>query len=247
MEFLKELWKKLRRKDKDAAENMRDYVADAKEAIEARKREIVDFRNKVAEVNQAKRVLERQLTDTEGEIAKWSTTLENIKNATLDLEAKKEKGAPVMAARNSATERAEGLRSSIKSQEEMLVQLRKQLMEAQSDLVEREQKLVTLAARQQAVKIRQGLNDAAAAFATGKGTLAAVDELEQKVISAEDRELAIGEEIALTKPGSEAAAVAAEFDPKKMRVQEDLDAFFGGPTQLPSSTEAGAKEIGPAA
>lgn len=242
MEFLKELWKKLRRKDKDAAENMRDYVADAREAIEKRKQEIVDFRNKVAEVNQAKRVLERQLTDTEAEIAKWTTTLENIKNAALDLEAKKEKGAPVMATRNSATERAEGLRASIKAQEEMLVQLRKQLMEAQSDLVEREQKLVTLAARQQAVKIRQGLNDAAAAFSTGKGTLAAVDELERKVISAEDREAAIGEEIALTKPGSEAAAIAAEFDPKKMKVQEDLDAFFGAPAPLPP-----AKDEGPAA
>ncbi len=227
MEFLKELWKKLRRKDKDAAENMRDYVADAREAIATRKREIVEFRNKVAEVNQAKRVLERQLIDTDAEIAKWSATLENIKNASLDLEAKKEKGTPVMAARNSATERAEGLRSSIKSQEEMLVQLRKQLMEAQSDLAEREQKLVTLAARQQAVKIRQGLNDAASAFSTGKNSLSAVDELELKVQSAEDREAAIGEEIALTKPGSEAAAVAAEFDPKKMRVQDDLDAFFG--------------------
>ncbi len=237
MEFLKELWKKLRRKDKDAAETMRDYVADAREAIENRKREIVDFRNKVAEVNQAKRVLERQLSDTDGEIAKWSATLENIRNAALDLEAKKEKGAPVMAARNSATERAEGLRSSIKAQEEMLVQLRKQLMEAQSDLAEREQKLVTLAARQQAVKIRQGLNDAAAAFSTGKGTLAAVDELERKVTSAEDREAAIGEEIALTKPGSEAAAVAAEFDPKRLKVQDDLDAFFGAPAALPPPKE----------
>lgn len=232
MEFLKELWKKLRRKDQDAAENMRDYVADAREAIENRKREIVDFRNKVAEVNQSKRVLERQLGDTDGEIVKWTATLENIRNAALDVEAKKEKGAPVMAARNSATERAEGLRSSIKAQEEMLVQLRKQLMEAQSDLAEREQKLVTLAARQQAVKIRQGLNDAAAAFSTGKGTLSAVEELERKVISAEDREAAIGEEISLTKPGSEAAAIAAEFDPKKLKVQDDLDAYFGSPAAL---------------
>ena len=75
MEFLKELWKKLRRKDKDAAENMRDYVSDAREAIENRKREIVDFRNKVAEVNQAKRVLERQLSDTDSEIAKYAKGL----------------------------------------------------------------------------------------------------------------------------------------------------------------------------
>ena len=229
MEFLKELWKKLRRKDKEAAENMRDFVADAREAIEKRKREIVEFRNKVAEVNAAKRVLERQLTDTEGELKKWTATLENIKSADLDIEAKKEKGAPVMAARNSASERAEGLKQSIKAQEEMLVQLRKQLMEAQSDLAEREQKLVTLAARQQAVKIRQGLNDAAAAFSSGKHSLSAVDELEQKVVSAEDKAAAVGEEIELTKPGSEAAAIAAEFDPKKMKVQDDLDAFFGGP------------------
>ena len=84
------------------------------------------------------------------------------------------------------------------------------------------------------MKIRQGLNDAAAAFSTGKGTLSAVDELERKVISAEDREAAIGEEISLTKPGSEAAAIAAEFDPKRLKVQDDLDAYFGSPAALPA-------------
>lgn len=238
MEFLKELWKKLRRRDQDAAENIRDYVSDAREAIEKRKGEIVEFRNKVAEVNQAKRVLERQLADADAEVVKWSITLENIRTSPLDIEAKKEKGAPVMAARNSATERADGLRSSIKAQSEMLVQLRKQLMEAQSDLAEREQKLVTLAARQHAVKIRQGLNDAAAAFSTGKGTLSAVDELERKVTAAEDREAAIGEEITLTKPGSEAAAIAAEFDPKKLKMQDELDAFFGAQPALPAASSA---------
>ncbi len=229
MEFLKELWKRLRRKDKDAAENMRDYVSDAREAIEARKREIIEFRNKVAEVNQAKRVLERQLTDTDGELVKWNATLDNIKASNLDLEAKKEKGSPVMAARNSAADRADGLRQSVKAQEEMLTQLRKQLMEAQSDLADREQKLVTLAARHHAVKIRKGLNDAAAAFATGKSTLSAVDQLEQKVMSEEDRAAALAEEIDLTKPGSEAAAIAAQFDPKRMKVNDDLDSFFGVP------------------
>lgn len=242
MEFLKELWKKLRRKDKDAAENMRDYVADAREAIEARKREIIEFRSKVAEVNQAKRVLERQLADTDGELAKWSATLENIKASSLDLEAKKEKGAPVMAARNSAAERAEGLRQSIKAQEDMLAQLRKQLMEAQTDLADREQKLVTLAARHHAVKIRKGLNDAAAAFATGKSTLSAVDQLEQKVMSEEDRAAALAEEIELTKPGSEAAAIAAQFDPKRMKIQDDLDSFFGGaPAPAPAPPAETAK------
>jgi phage shock protein A len=195
MEFLKELWKKIRRKDKDAAENMRDYVADAREAIEARKREIIEFRGKVAEVNQAKRVLERQLSDAESELNKWNATLENIKTSNLELEAKKEKAAPVMAARNSASDRAEGLRQSIKAQEEMLVQLRRQLMEAQSDLAEREQKLITLAARHHAVKIRKGLNDAAAAFESGKNTLSAVDQLEEKVLNEEDRTAALAEEI----------------------------------------------------
>ncbi len=238
MEFLKELWKKLRRKDKDAAENMRDYVADAREAIESRKREIIEFRSKVAEVNQAKRVLERQLGDTEAELTKWTATLENIKVSNLDLESKKEKGAPVMAARNSAAERAEGLRQSIKAQEEMLVQLRKQLMESQSDLADREQKLVTLAARHHAVKIRKGLNDAAAAFATGKSTLSAVDQLEQKVMNEEDRAAALAEEIELTKPGSEAAAIAAQFDPKRMKVQDDLDSFFGEAPAAPAEASA---------
>lgn len=238
MEFLKELWKKLRRKDKDAADNMRDYVADAREAIEARKQEIVSFRGKVAEVNQAKRVLERQLADTEAEVKKWNATLDNIKDSSLELEEKKEKGAPVMTARNSAMERAEGLRQSVRAQEEMLVQLRKQLVEAQSDLADREQKLVTLAARHHAVKIRKGLNDAAAAFSTGKNSLSAVDQLEQKVMSEEDRTAAIAEEIELSKPGSEAAAIAAEFDPKRMKVQDELDDFFGaGP-----ATEAVASE-----
>jgi len=241
MEFLKELWKKLRRKDKDAAENMRDYVADAREAIEARKQEIIEFRNKVAEVNQAKRVLERQLGDTEGELNKWTATLENIKASNLDLEAKKEKGAPVMAARNSATERAEGLRQSIRAQEEMLIQLRKQLMEAQSDLADREQKLVTLAARHHAVKIRKGLNDAAAAFATGQSTLSAVDQLEQKVMNEEDRAAALAEEIDLTKPGSEAAAIAAQFDPKRVKVQDDLDNFFGQSPAPPAALENNAE------
>ncbi|MCW5965593.1 MAG: PspA/IM30 family protein [Bryobacterales bacterium] len=237
MEFLRELWKRLRRKDKDAAENMRDYVADAREAIEARKREIIEFRGKVAEVNQAKRVLERQLGDTDAELAKWNATLENIKASNLDLEAKKEKGGPVMAARNSAAERAEGLRHSIQAQDEMLVQLRKQLMEAQTDLADREQKLVTLAARHHAVKIRKGLNDAAAAFATGKSTLSAVDQLEQKVMSEEDRAAALAEEIDLTKPGSEAAAIAAQFDPKRMKMQDDLDNFFGGAPAEPAAEE----------
>jgi phage shock protein A len=237
MEFMKELWKKIRRKDKAAAENMRDYVADAREAIDKRKQEIVEFRNKVAEVNQAKRVLERQLTDTDAEVKKWSNTLDHIRASDLDLEAKKEKGAPVMTARNSAMERAEGLRESIKTQEEMLVQLRKQLMEAQSDLADREQKLVTLAARHHAVKIRKGLNDAAAAFATGKSTLSAVDQLEQKVMSEEDRAAAIAEEIDLSKPGSEAAAIAAQFDPKRMKVADDLDAFFGPSTPAAPPSE----------
>lgn len=230
MEFLKELWTKVRRKDKDAAENMRDYVADAREAIEARKRGIVEFRGKVAEVNQAKRVLERQLADADADLKKWNATLENIKTADLDLETKKEKALPVMTARNSAGDRAEGLRQSIKAQEEMLVQLRKQLMESQSDLAEREQKLVTLAARHHAVKIRKGLNDAAAAFESGKNTLSAVEQLEQKVISEEDRTAAIAEEIEFTRPGSEAAAIAAQFDPKRLRLQEDLDAFFSSPS-----------------
>jgi|GEM_PF-4519008 len=237
MEFLKELWKKLRRKDKDAAENMRDYVADANEAIEARKREIVEFRNKVAEVNAAKRVLERQLTESEGDVAKWSATLEQIKGSSLDLEVKKEKATPVMAARNSASERADGLRQSIKAQEEMLVSLRKQLMEAQSDLAEREQKLVTLAARHHAAKIRKGLNDAATAFESGKGSLAAVDDLERKVQTEEDRAAAVADEIAFTKPGSEAAAIAAEFDPKRMRLQDDLDSFFGTPAKNEAPVE----------
>lgn len=237
MEFLKELWKKLRRKDKDAAENMRDYVADANEAIEARKREIVEFRNKVAEVNAAKRVLERQLTESEGDVAKWSATLEQIKGSSLDLEVKKEKATPVMAARNSASERADGLRQSIKAQEEMLVSLRKQLMEAQSDLAEREQKLVTLAARHHAAKIRKGLNDAATAFESGKGSLAAVDDLERKVQTEEDRAAAVADEIAFTKPGSEAAAIAAEFDPKRMRLQDDLDSFFGTPAKNETPVE----------
>lgn len=238
MEFLKELWKKLRRRDQEAAENLRDYVADAREAIEKRRGEIVEFRNKVAEVNQAKRLLERQLADADSEVAKWSVTLENIRTSSLDLDTKKAKGAPVMAARNSATERADGLRSSIRAQEEMLSQLRKQLMEAQSDLAEREQKLVTLAAREHAVKVRQGLNDAATAFSSGKSTLSAVDELERKVTAAEDRQAAIGEEIALTKPGSEAAAIAAEFDPKKLKMQDELDAFFGGQAALPEAKAA---------
>jgi chromosome segregation ATPase len=91
MEFLKELWKKIRRKDKAAAENMRDFVADAREAIEKRKQEIVEFRSKVAEVNQAKRVLERQLSDADAEVMKWTKTLEHIKASDLDLEAKRKR------------------------------------------------------------------------------------------------------------------------------------------------------------
>ena len=146
-----------------------------------------------------------------------------------------------MAARNSATERAEGLRQSIRAQEEMLIQLRKQLMEAQSDLADREQKLVTLAARHHAVKIRKGLNDAAAAFATGQSTLSAVDQLEQKVMNEEDRAAALAEEIDLTKPGSEAAAIAAQFDPKRVKVQDDLDNFFGQSPAPPAALENNAE------
>jgi phage shock protein A len=148
-----------------------------------------------------------------------------------------------MTARNSAAERAEGLRESIKTQEEMLVQLRKQLMEAQSDLADREQKLVTLAARHHAVKIRKGLNDAAAAFATGKSSLSAVDQLEEKVMSEEDRVAALSEEIELTKPGSEAAAIAAQFDPKRMKVADDLDAFFGSSTPAVTESESGGEPL----
>ncbi|MCP5120537.1 MAG: hypothetical protein GY953_57825, partial [bacterium] len=88
MKVLKELYKKLKRKDKEAAENMRDYVADAREAIDARNKEIAEFRVKVAEVNQAKRGLERSLKETDADIAKWNSPIERIKSSDREVEAK---------------------------------------------------------------------------------------------------------------------------------------------------------------
>jgi phage shock protein A len=235
MKFFKQLYKKLKRADAQAAENMRDYVADAKEAIEARKKEIVDFRTKVAEVNQAKRGLERNLIETEADVKKWDATLERIKTSDLDVEEKKQKGLPVLKARNSAQSRVDDLKKSIADQEAVLRSLRQQLIKAQSDLAEREQKLATLAARKQAAKVREGLSQASAAFSTGSRGLSAVDELEAKVRSEEDRVAAFEEEASLTQASSEAAAVATEFDPGAVNLDSELDEMFGSSEKTKSS------------
>lgn len=231
MKFFKELYKKLRRADKEAADNMRDYVADAKDAIAARKKEIVEFRTKVAEVNQAKRGLERNLADAEADVRKWDATLEKIKASDMGLEEKKTKGLPVLQARNSCQSRVDDLKKSITDQETVLKSLREQLIKAQSDVAEREQKLSTLAARKQAAKVRAGLSQASAAFATGTKGLAAVDELEARVKSDEDRVAAFEEEASLTAATSEADAVAAEFDSSKANLDSELDAMFGTPAK----------------
>ncbi|MCP5110036.1 MAG: hypothetical protein GY953_04300, partial [bacterium] len=195
------------------------------EAIDARKKEIAEFRVKVAEVNQAKRGLERNLKETDADIAKWNSTIERIKNSDMEVEAKKEKGLPVLKARNSAQERADDLNKSIADQEAILKTLRQQLVQAQSDMAEREQKLATLAARKQAAKVRAGLSQASAAFSAGKHTLSAVDELETKVRTDEDRVAAFEEEASMTT-SSEADAVASEFDAKKTNLDAELDDMF---------------------
>lgn len=228
MQFFKELYKKLKRADSKAAEDMRDYVADAGEAIGARKKEMAEFRVKVAEVNQAKRGLERNLGEAEAEIVKWNSTLQRIKSSDLGVEQMKEKGLPVLKARNAAQGRADDLGKSIATQEAALSSLRQQLVAAQSDLAEREQRLTTLAARKQAAKVRAGLSQASAAFAAGKHTLSAVDELEEKVRTEEDKVAAFEEESDLTRTGSEAEAVASEFDAGAVDVDAELDGLFGG-------------------
>jgi phage shock protein A len=227
MKIFKELYKKLKRADKQASENMRDYVADAREAIDARKKEIAHFRVKVAEVNQAKRGLERNLNETEADVKKWSSTLERVKTSNLGLEEKKEKGLPVLKARNAAQGRADDLKKSIADQEAVLRGLRQQLVVAQSDMAEREQKLATLAARKQAATVRAGLSQASAAFSTGKSALGAVDELEEKVKAEEDRVAAFEEEASLTNTSSEAESVAAEFEAGSVNLDSELDEMFG--------------------
>jgi hypothetical protein len=88
--------------------------------------------------------------------------------------------------------------------------------------------------------VRAGLSQASAAFAAGKHTLSAVDELEEKVRTEEDRVAAFEEESDLTRTSSAADAVAAEFDAGAVDVDAELDEMFGG-GKTPEAAPAGDK------
>ena len=172
---LKELGKKLRRKDEAVAEDMKDQVADGKDAIAASEKQIKDFMSKIAGIVSHNKKLGLTRKDKKDEVKKYDAIAKKAGEA-----GNADHVRQAVEKINNAKAEVSNLDVQIKKNEQLISSLRKQLDKARAKVAEAKSNINQLAAREDAAKIRKELAQAGSDFGDG-GPLAALDNLKDKV------------------------------------------------------------------
>ena len=186
-----------RAKDEDAAKAIGDPVRDGKFAIEDSKKQIAEFTQKIAKLVASNKRMEREHVDAVAEAGKFQTYAER---AAADESADDVRTA--LEHRTDAEGRVATMESEIENTSQLIAQLRGQLNRSRAKVAGAESNLVRMSARMEGAKVRKELAKASSSFDTGDSPLAALDNLEQEVLTLET-EAEAWEELS-TDPAAEA-------------------------------------------
>lgn len=180
MKLLKQLFKNLRSADAKAADAMKNPIDDGKLAIEDSKKQIVGFRKAIAQALANNKVLEREVETAKQTSEKYLNIAKQAKAA-----GNMDDARAALTEKQTADQRVESLSAEITKNSNLIASQRKQLDIADSKIAKAENNLKTQSLRLEGAKIRKGLAEATSNFNTGDNPLAALDELENAVNTAE--------------------------------------------------------------
>ena len=205
MGLFKTLANRFRARTKKLEEDLRDPVADSAAAIEDSEKISRDFQKQIAGLITRNKELERQRDETKPEVKKY----ERI--ATAALEAGNEDDArQALEAQDTKEKFLKTVEGEIKQNTVLITQLRSQLNKMRAKIAGAKNNSKRLEARLEGAKIRKALAESASSLTSdGSSPLSALDDLEEKVNTAEC-EAETMEELA----GQEPEAVAASLEEK---------------------------------
>lgn len=168
-----------REKSDQAAKAISNPVVDAKWNIVDAKKQIGDFERKVAQLMATNNTAKKNMDGAKEESKKWKGL------ATRAAEAGNEADVTSAITKKQAADgQVKTFKDEIARNDGIIVDLRAQLAKARTKIAKAESNKAQLSARLEGAKVRKELNAASSSFGDG-GPLAALDDLEEAVVSAE--------------------------------------------------------------
>jgi phage shock protein A len=201
MEFMKALFGRVRKADKDAADAIRDVVAEGAFAIEDAEKEIVLYRGKIAEIVAANKSTVRRLEEAKNKVTTMLNAAKVAANQNKDDDAKK-----LLEQKNLAQNEVTTLQGEVAKNEAVITQMKTQIDKAQSKISAAKSNQTRLAARHASAKIRQDLAQATTNFGGGNSALASLEKLTEAVDKEESKAEALEEMASASTAGEDLAA-----------------------------------------
>ncbi len=165
-----------RAKNQEAAEALSDPVRDGKLAIQDSEKQIEEFTSKIATLIAETKRLERQATDSASEVVKYQSVAAQAVRAGNEADAR-----DAIMLKQKAEQQAQTFAAQLTANKDLVTKLRDQLNAARMKVAQAKSNITQLQARSSAAQIRTDLAKAASEFHSGKGGLAALDDLEKSV------------------------------------------------------------------
>ena len=226
-----------RAKNQEAAEALSDPVRDGKLAIQDSEKQIEEFTGKIATLIAETKTLERQVSDSAAEAAKYQAVAAQALQAGNEADAR-----DAITLKQKAEQQAQALAGQLAANKDLVTKLREQLNAARMKVAKARSNITQLQARSSAAQIRTDLAKAASQLHSGKGGLAALDDLEKSVHKQESVAEAYEDLAGSSAPAGQAlldkyAVADASVEAELQRLKSGLASGGGTPNLLPHRSE----------
>ncbi len=167
---------KFRAASDEAADKLKDPVAEGKFAIEDSKARLVKFRESITSALASNKMLEKDAVNADAESKKWANIARLAVESGNDQDAK-----DALAKRQTFDAKVKHLRTQIAQNSTVIEKTREQMRKIEDKIAAAESNHSILTARLEATKVRKGLTAAQANLTDGSNPLAALDQLEKEV------------------------------------------------------------------